>query len=179
MFPIFAFKKKKDHFKITLFGKEIIFYRYLRMIREIFLWQHFFVLKDTLKNKFNVSLPTEAYYHLSGDVELVKIPLKDIKSIHKGKLLPLPQTPLFKKLIEDKKYCEDDAEGHIYLKDDDDKYKKFQSLVDSLEQYEYDPSKCVIALRHDNCLLDGYHRCCLLFHKYGENYKVLVVREKK
>lgn len=176
--PIFRIKRKKDRFEFSIFGKKIIFFRYLRMIREIFLYQHFFILKDTLHNKFNISLPMEAYYHMSGDVEIVKIALKDIMTSHKKKVIPLIETPLLQRLNQEQKYYGNDAEGHIFLKDEEECYKKFSSLKESLEKYQYDPSKCVIALRKDNCLIDGYHRCALLYHKYGKDYKVLVVREK-
>lgn len=176
--PLFSVNKKKDRFELFIFGKKIIFYRYLRMIRETFLYQHFFVLRDTLRDKFNISLPMEAYYHLSGDVELVKIALKEIKVSHKRKKIPLSDTPLFKHLSEGKKYYGDDAEGHIFFTEKEDKYNKFKSLEESLQKYDYDPSKCAIVLRKDNCLIDGYHRSVFMMHKYGENHKVLVVREK-
>ena len=176
--PLFSISKKKDRFEFFIFGKKIIFYRYLRIIRETFLYQHFSILKNTLKDKFNISLPMEGYYHLSGDVEIIKIPLKDIKMSHKRKSINLKDTPLFQYLSEDKKYYDNYAEGHVFLTEKEDRYQKFKSLKESLEQNQYDPSKCVIVLRKDNCLIDGYHRCVFMLYKYGENNKVLVVREK-
>ncbi|MBO7258165.1 MAG: hypothetical protein J6V11_04415 [Alphaproteobacteria bacterium] len=131
-----------------------------------------------MKDKFNISLPMEGYYHLSGDVEIIKIPLKDIKMSHKRKSINLKDTPLFQYLSEDKKYYDNYAEGHVFLTEKEDRYQKFKSLKESLEQNQYDPSKCVIVLRKDNCLIDGYHRCVFMLYKYGENHKVLVVREK-
>lgn len=176
--PLFSIRKKKDRFEVFILGKKIIFYRYLRIIRETFLYQHFFILRDTLRDKFNISLPMESYYHLSGDVEIVKIALKEIKVSYKKKKIPLIDTPLFKHLSEGKKYFGNYAEGHVFLTNEEDKYNKFKSLEDSLNQYNYDPSKCVIVLRNDNCLINGYHRSVFMLYKYGEDHKVLAIRQK-
>ena len=102
------FKKKKDRFEIYLFGTKITFYRYFRILRETFLMVHYAQLKETLKTKFNVTLPKEGYYHLSGSVELVKLSLKELHvPCGHRKTCPITETPVYKWLESKGKinYC--------------------------------------------------------------------------
>lgn len=179
-------KKKKDRFEFYLFGHKIVFYRYLRILREIFLMIHYNQLKETLKTKFNITLPKEAYHHLSGNVEIVKLALKDLHvPCGHRKTCPIDETQTYKYLKNKSAnytyrnkdfYCEAD----VFLPvDESDTAKRMLELVKSLTQKdEYDPSKCVIVVRKNNAIIDGQHRAAVLYHKYGPNHKVLVVRER-
>ena len=53
---------------------------------------------------------------------------------------------------------------------------KIENLEKTMDN-GYDISKAAIVLKKDNTLIDGYHRCAALYHKYGGNHKILVVRE--
>ncbi len=174
-------KKKKDRFEIYLFGAKWTFYRYLRIIREIFLMAHFAQLQETLKTKFNVTLPKEAYHHLSGDVELVKIPLKELRvPCGHRKTCPIPETRVYKWLNSDRKepYFWNYNEANVYIPESKkDSQKRMEELALSLMD-KYDPSKCVICVRKNNVMIDGQHRAAVLYKRYGGDYKVLVVREK-
>lgn len=180
-------KKKKDRFELHLFGTTITFYRYLRILREIFLIVHYNQLKETLKTKFNITLPKEAYHHLSGNVELVKVPLKNLSVPcgHKT-VCSIPETGIYKFLTSNGKinyhyrlpnYY---SEAGVFIPvDKNDTRKRTAELVKSLTKNgKYDPSKCVIAVRKNNTILDGQHRAAVLYYKYGGDYQVLVVREK-
>ena len=174
--------KKKDRFVVNVFGCHFTFYRYLRILREIYLTLHFRDLNDRLNTKFNVNMPKEAYYHLSGDVELVKVALKDIKVPcgHK-KTCSLDKTECYKSLFKPlKKMSYRYNEGGVYVNAAiDNPAKRIKTLEESLMgKNGYDPSKCIVALRKNNVLIDGMHRCALLYKKYGGDYQILVVREK-
>ena len=176
-----SLKKKKDRFILEILGFRLTFYRYLRILREIYLTVHFRDLNDRLNTKFNVNMPKEAYYHLSGDVELVKVALKDIKvPCGHRKTCSLDQTKCYRSLFEDPgkmKYAYN--EGGVYVNAAiDNPAKRIKNLEESLGENGYDPSKCVVVLRKNNVLIDGAHRCALLYKKYGGDYQILVVREK-
>ena len=174
-------KRKKDRFELYLFGIKIVFYRYLRMLRETFLMLHYAQLKETLMTKFNVNLPKEAYHHLSGDVELVEIPLKDLRiPCGHRKTCSIPETIVYKWLDSDRKqdYNRNYNEANVYVPESQKQLRKrMGNLINSMTE-KYDPSKCVICVRQNNSVIDGQHRAAILYYKYGGNHKVLVVREK-
>ena len=144
------------------------------------------ILKESLKNNFNIALPKEAYHHLSGDVELVKIPLRNIRVPYKHrKTCPIYKTDFYKSLRRRNKniqYRKNSLynEAGIYMhQTTDNSLERMERLQKSLlNEGGYNPSKCVIALRKDNTVIDGAHRCAILYQKYGGNYQILVVREK-
>ncbi|MGN0920004.1 MAG: hypothetical protein ACI4OR_04550 [Alphaproteobacteria bacterium] len=178
-------KKKKDRFEIYLFGSKIIFYRYFRILREIFLMVHYNQLKETLKTKFNITLPKEAYHHLSGDVELVEVPLKELRiPCGHRKTCTIPETSVYK-FLESKGKMDYDyrlpdyySEANVFIPaEKKDTLKRMENLVISLAE-KYDPSKCAITVRKNNTVIDGQHRAAALYYKYGKEYKILVVRER-
>lgn len=179
---LISLKKKKDRFVLEILGFRLTFYRYLRILREIYLTVHYQDLNDRLKSKFNVNMPKEAYYHLSGDVELVKVALKDIKvPCGHRKTCSIAETAYYQNLISSSgKAGYSYNEGGIYINNSPtDQIKNTQDLENSLmTKGGYDPSKCIVALKKDNTLIDGKHRCALLYKKYGGDYQILVVREK-
>ena len=170
-----------------MFGTKIVLYRYLRILREIFLMVHYNQLKETLKTKFNVTLPKEAYHHLSGDVELTKIPLKNLRvPCGHRKICPIPETSVYKFLKSNGKtdYCyrlpDYYSEANIFIPvDKNDTAKRMTELVKSLsETKKYDPSKGAIVVRKNNTIIDGQHRAAVLYYTYGGDYQVLVVKER-
>jgi len=180
-------KKQKDRFEIYLFGTKITLYRYFRILREIFLMIHYNQLKETLKTKFNIVLPKEAYHHLSGDVELVKIPLKELRvPCGHRKTCPIPETSVYKFLESNGKTDYDYrmpnyySEANVFIPvDKNDTAKRMEELIKSLtENKEYNPAQCAIVVRKNNAIIDGQHRAAVLYYKYGGNHKILVVREK-
>ena len=179
--PLFSIEKQKDRFEIYIFGLKLTFYRYLRMLRETYLMLHYSLLKDTLKTKFDIALPKEAYHHLSGDVELVEIPLKDILVPYGHKRnRSIPETRIYKWLESNGKseFKWKYNEANVYVPESKQKaQKRMEKLAISLFE-KYDPSVCAICVRKNNILIDGQHRAAALYHKYGGDYKVLVVREK-
>lgn len=177
---MFHLTKKKDRFVVSVFGINFTFYRYLRILRETYLILHFRDLNERLNAKFNINIPKEAYHHLSGDVELVEVALKDIKvPCGHRKTCPIEETKCYKSLFDDpQKIKYPYNEGGIYINSNlNDSVKRIQDLERSLDK-GYDPSKCTVVLRKNNVLIDGGHRCSLLYKKYGGEHKILVVREK-
>ena len=47
-------------------------------------------------------------------------------------------------------------------------------LVNNFE--DYDINKGIILVDQFNCIIDGQHRACLLLHKFGEDYKIKVLK---
>ena len=142
---------------------------------------HYNQLKETLKTKFNICLPKEAYHHLSEDVEIIEIPLKDLRvPCGHRKICTIPETSVYKWLISDREqpYFWNYNEANVHIpKSKENSQKQMKNLVISIAK-KYDPSVCVIAVRKNNTIIDGQHRAAVLYHKYGGDYKILVVREK-
>ena len=70
-------------------------------------------------------------------------------------------------------------EADVYMPiDKDDAAIRMAKLIKSIDENDYDPAKCAITVRKNNIIIDGQHRAAVLYHKYGGNHKVLVVREK-
>ena len=178
---LFHVGKKKDRFEIYIFGFRLTFYRYLRMIKEIYLMLHYSLLKETLKDKFDIALPKEAYHHISEDVEVLKLPLKDLRvPCGHRKICSIPETKIYKWLNSDRSESYDRYynEAGVYIPESQKQSRKrMENLVISLAE-KYDPSKCVIVVRKNNAIIDGQHRAAVLYHKYGGDHQVLVVREK-
>lgn len=82
----------------------------------------------------------------------------------------------------DKRIYADYIQKHIDLgvssPDADKSPTRFEALEKSIDENGYDPSKCVIVLDKNNIVVDGQHRSCILYYKYGGNYAVKVIREK-
>lgn len=181
MKSVFNVVKKKHCFEIYLFGSKFTLYRWLHMILEIYLLLHYERIKDTLLRKFKISLPKESYYRLSGNVELVQVALKDIL-VPNGhhKVCSIVETETYKWFAEKTdNYDRFFVDGCIYFtKDGMLSKERMIALEESLiEKDGYDPSKSVVCLRKNNVLIDGLHRCAVLYHKYGGDYKIVVVRE--
>ncbi|MBO4643681.1 MAG: hypothetical protein J5716_03615 [Alphaproteobacteria bacterium] len=152
------------------------------MIREIYRYQNFQKLSEKFKT-VGISLPFEASV-LIDDAEIVHVPLKVLRREWNGKLYRLEECSPFKYLqTKDKDVYANYIQKHIDLgilpADYDKSTTKFDTLIESMNENGYDPSKCVIILRRDNVLLDGQHRACVLLYKYGGDYTVTAIREKQ
>ena len=178
--PLFKFDKKKDRFEIYIFGLKLTFYRYLRMIRETYLMLHYSLLKDSLKSRYNISLPKDSYYYLPNHVELVEVALKDIRKLTPDrKKVPITETAVYKNFFASEKnpyLCLNEADIYVSPKIKNSKLK-IENLEKTMKN-GYDISKAIIVLKKDNTLIDGYHRCAALYHKFGGDHKILVIREK-
>ena len=62
-----------------------------------------------------------------------------------------------------------------FLKRRQEKKGEFDKTIKNLEK-GYDPRKGIIIINANNVIADGAHRASVLFHKYGQNYKVKVLR---
>ena len=177
---LFQFNKKKDRFEIHILGARLTFYRYLRMIRETYLMLHYSLLKENLKSKFDIALPKDSYYYLPHKVELVEVALKDIRKLTPNrKKVPITDTEVYKNFFSNGKkpyLCLNESD--IYVSPDVNHSKLNIENLGKTINGGYDISKAIIVLKKDNTLIDGYHRCAALYHKYGGNHKILVAREK-
>ena len=162
-------------------GIKITRRNYTYMIRKLYQWQHF----EKLKSKFEqqgVILPPETE-NLFDDAEIAIVALKDIRRKWRGKLYSLDEVSPYKYLqTRDKRIYADYIQKHIDLgmssPDADKSPTRFEALEQSINKNGYDPSKCVIVLDKNNNIIDGQHRSCILYYKYGGDFTVKVVREK-
>lgn len=108
------------------------------------------------------------------------IPLKEIKYENKN----LEDTFVYKYLNGDKKsYFEKIKQGKLQFKKAniafDQSYgtkKRIERLIKSLEKNGFDNRNPII-IDENNNILDGLHRSCWLLRKYGEEYKISVIKK--
>ncbi|MBR1946203.1 MAG: hypothetical protein IJ846_07935 [Alphaproteobacteria bacterium] len=179
---LFSVQKSKFQKIYSVLGMKFQVRNYKYMIREMYKWQNHEQLKQRLKMQ-NITLPEDAL--LFGETELVKIALKDIRRIWKGKIYALRDVSPFKYLEKRDKdiyisyilkhFSSDnrpsESELEKYLSD-------FNKLEASINENGYDLSKSIIALNRNNVVIDGQRRACILLYKYGGDYEITVVRER-
>lgn len=173
--------KKKDRIEFSIGQIKFTFYRYFRILREVFLMLHYMLLNETLQQRFNISLPKEAYHHLSGNIELVYVALKDIHvPCGHRKTCPITGTRPYQWLSHGKtdSYCRCYSQGNVYVPEDTIQAQKRMEALESNLADGYDVSRGIVCLRKNNVCIDGQHRCAVLYHLYGGEHRILVAREK-
>lgn len=164
-----------------IFGIKFRRRKYTYMIRKLYQWKNF-ERQERIFAAQGIRLPPEAAFLLE-DVEFTTVLLKDIRREWRGKLYSLDEVSPYKYLqTRDKRIYADYIQKHIDLgmssPDVDKSPTRFEALEKSIDENGYDPSKCVIVLDKNNIVVDGQHRSCILYYKYGGNYAVKVIREK-
>ena len=150
--------------------------------QEILKQLAYFKARDFFMQHYQIKIPAECC-GVGERFELVKVKLKDIKRLWAdGKIYQLEQCSPYrylqtrdgsvyedylKKLVEVKHTS---ATDHIWSLD------TFHQLEDSIAGGGYDPTRCAIAITHDNLLVDGQHRCALLLQYFGPEYEIYAVR---
>ena len=56
--------------------------------------------------------------------------------------------------------------------------KRYEELIKNIEKNGYNDEYPIIIKKEDKTIMDGQHRSCYLLKKYGEGYKVRVVKIK-
>ncbi len=156
---------------------------YTYMIRKLYQWQHFEKLKSTFEQQ-GIILPPETE-NLFDDAEIATVALKDIRRKWRGKTYTLDEVSPYKYLqTRDKRIYEEYVRKNyrefngLVPEDIDTSPTRFEALEQSINKNGYDPSKCVIVLDKNNIIIDGQHRSCILYYKYGGDFTIKVVREK-
>lgn len=162
--------------EICFFGLKLKFWRYLRMLRQIYIYDHYNFIKESLRQS-NINLPAEAK-NLLDQVEVVNIKLKDIKLPGNQ---PLQNSHIYAYIMGDEKgeYSKKWYHGGARIYDPEMAMNSYNDLKNDINESGYDPAKGIIVLDDDNVLIDGQHRCCLLLKKYGEDYTVKAVRPRR
>jgi len=179
LFSVQGGKSKKTY---RIFGIKFKRRSYTYMIRAIYKWQQYQWLCESLKSR-NIALPPLETISVFDDYEITNVALKDIRRKWRGKLYSLDEVSPYKYLqTRDKRIYADYIQKHIDLgmssPDADKSPTRFEALEQSINKNGYDPSKCVIVLDKNNNIIDGQHRSCILYYKYGGDFTVKVVREK-
>lgn len=179
LFSVQGGKSKKTY---RIFGIKFKRRSYTYMIRAIYKWQQYQWLCESLKSR-NIALPPLETISVFDDYEITNVALKDIRRKWQGKTYMLSEASLYKYLqTRDKQIYADYVQKHIDLKivppDADKSPVSFESLEEAINKDGYNPAKCVIVLDKNNNIVDGLHRSCILYYKYGGDFTVKVVREK-
>lgn len=164
-----------------VFGVRFKRRNYTYMIRKLYQWEKF-KRQEAFLSAQGIKLPPKTE-HLLDDVEITTVLLKDIRRKWCGKIYTLDEVGPYRYLqTRDKRIYADYVQKHIDLGlvpfDADKSPTRFEALEKSIDEHGYDPSKCVIVLDKNNIIVDGQHRSCILYYKYGGNYAVKVIREK-
>ncbi len=65
------------------------------------------------------------------------------------------------------------------LKDNPDRSEAlFNELIGKFGREDYDPEKGVIIIDQYNCIVDGFHRSCILLHRFGPEHEITVLKIK-
>ncbi len=109
--------------------------------------------------------------------ELTEIPLSDIKRKWLDSIIPINQCHPYLYLVtgDPKVYQEYCMLNQRYYKLNIMSVDRFDSLMKSIDESGYDENSFVV-VNQDNILKDGQHRCCYMMYKYGEDYKIPVVK---
>lgn len=109
--------------------------------------------------------------------ELTELPLSEIKRHWLDDIIPLRECHPYRYLVtgDPKIYQEYCMLNKRYYGLNIMSADRFDSLISSIEEKGYDENSIVV-VNQDNILKDGQHRCCYLLYKYGEDYKIPVLR---
>lgn len=177
---IFSVRKERIQTTVCCFGIKIRLWNYRRMLREVYKYQKYLFWLDIFDRQ-NIALPPEARY-LWRDFEVARVALKDIRREWQGKLYSLDDVSPFKYLqTRDEAiyaaYVQKHKDCGLAPPDSEWSVKGFENLIASMDENGYDVSKSIIVLDRNNVLVDGQHRACILYYKYGGDYLIKVVRE--
>ncbi len=145
--------------------------------RELAVYRKFSAIRLLYDKRFK--LDYDFFYRvmemrLIKDYRLEEVRLGDIRRLWQGKLLPLTECHPYK-------YLKGEKEQYLMYTKDNNKILGF-----SMSENRYDSlirhldsgidAKFVPVLDSNNVILDGQHRCCYYAYKYGEDYKVTVLK---
>ena len=106
--------------------------------------------------------------------EVVTLKLKDIKREYGDSVIELKQCHPYKYLQGEKtqyqEYCVSNKKESMFELSEE----RFNHLKDSIDN-NFD-TRYMPVVNAENIIFDGQHRCCILLDKYGENYKIPVLR---
>ncbi len=122
--------------------------------------------------------------------EICKIKLKDITRYDQGKYTSIKEWAPYQFLLGKEKdyidYCLNYRRTD-YMNLDDKKFEEYvkkncindyKVLIKKLEEKKYNKKYPIIIDENNNMILDGLHRASYLMYKYGENYKIKVLKIK-
>lgn len=116
----------------------------------------------------------------SYDIEEIK--LGHIRRYKDKKLSTLYATDHFK-YVTDPNSEENRRTYRVYcaqkenLKDNPNRSEAvFNTLIDTFVNEDYDPKKGIIIIDQYHCIVDGFHRSCILLHKLGSEHPVTVLK---
>lgn len=106
------------------------------------------------------------------------IPLREIRMKIEDAFYSLEETPAYLYLIDPiankqqymdycTKYGQENPNRTI---------ENYDKLIRSFSIENYDLKKGAIAVNQDNIIMEGQHRCCILLHQLGRDYKVKVIK---
>ena len=108
--------------------------------------------------------------------KIVPMKLKDIRrKRYDGSVVTIEECEPYRYLLGEVEqygiYCENNLKESGY----DMSRSRYDALAQSMEKM-YDPRCMPVVAGRNNILLDGQHRCCWLYHKFGPEYEINVLK---
>ena len=124
----------------------------------------------------NTQIPNRLFCEPIRKYDIVEIPLGNLFSYYGDQCLPIKDSIIFKYLngnyegrIQYERYCE---KCNAVFRSEE----KYDSLIKTLDNEEYDIKKGAIVINQLNIILDGQHRGSVLLKKFGPECKIKVVK---
>lgn len=112
--------------------------------------------------------------------KIEKIRLGDILRQQDNKIFPMKYSDVYKYLENDvnKKEKYNKYIDNVLIGDDKRRHSTYiyDKLINELSEEEYDIKKGIIIVNQLNIIMDGQHRTSILLKKYGENFKIDVLK---
>lgn len=135
-----------------------------------------------LNNK-NIKLDDEFVYfsienRLIKKYEIINLPLSEIKRRWiNNEDIPLSECHPYRYLVTKdpdiyQEYCDLNKQ---FFNLDIMSRERFDLLMKSIDEKGFE-NESVIVVNEDNIIMDGQHRCCYMMYKFGEEYKIPVLR---
>ena len=126
--------------------------------------------------KIDTQVPGRLFVQPVRKYEVIRIPLKKLFIYYGESCTKIPDTVIYKFL---------DGEPDVKMRYEEFCMKYFSvfrnlasynSLKNNFENVDYDIKKGAVVVNQLNIIIDGQHRCSLLYKKFGPNHKIEVVR---
>ncbi len=124
----------------------------------------------------NTQIPDRLFQTPIKKIDVISVKLGNLLCYYDDKVQYIKETSISKfleggsdSLARYEMYCEKYPNSFRTV----DTYK---TLIDQMSTFEYDIKKGAIVINQLGIIIDGQHRCSILMKKYGEDFKIEVVR---
>ncbi len=116
-------------------------------------------------------LSGSAIYHY----KFKSLKLKKLKLNYGGQKRILTKVSAYEYLLGNtdayEEYCTVDCNNAMFRSKEE-----YDRLINSFDNYNYDPRRGIVIIDQHNYICDGQHRCCIMLNRYGGDYKIQVLK---